>query len=76
MNHSLYKEELSDGSHSGVKWKCPNIHDLVNILEKLKLDLILENVIDKRLTKLDNLSVTQLREECACRNLEKKGKKV
>ena len=73
---SLYKEERIDGSNSGVKWTCPNIHDLMSILEKVKVDLILENVFDKCLTKLENLSVLQLREECAILNLNNKGKKV
>ena len=27
---SLYKEKHSDGTQSGVKWTCPNIHDLKN----------------------------------------------
>ena len=73
---SLYKEERLDGSNTGVKWKCPNIHDLVNILKKLKLELILDNLFDKRMSKLEDLSVIQLHEECECLNLDKKGKKV
>ena len=27
------KEERIDGSNSGLKWSCPNIHDLMNILK-------------------------------------------
>ena len=75
-SHSLYQEERLDGSHTGVKWRCPNIHDLVNILKKIRIELILDNVFDKRMTKLEDLSFVQLREECDCLNLDKKGKKV
>ena len=74
--YSLYKEEKIDGTNSGVKWSCPNIHDLVTILEKLKIELILDNVFDKRLSKLEDLSVAQLKEECQSNNLEKRGTKV
>ena len=49
---------------------------MVNILEKIKVDLILDNVFDKRLSKLEDISVVQLREECAILNLDKKGKKA
>ena len=73
---SMYREEKADGSKSGVKWTCPNIHDLVRILDKVKVDLILENVFDKRLTNLEKLTVTQLREECFSHNLDKKGTKI
>ena len=59
-----------------MKWRCPNIHDLVNILKKLELDLILDTVFDKRLSKLEDLCVIQLREECECLNLDKRGRKV
>ena len=72
----LYKEEKVDGSSSGVKWSCPNIHDLFNILRSVQVDLILQSVFDKRLVKLENLSVLQLKDECSTRNLEKTGKKV
>ena len=74
--NSLYREERLDGSNSGVKWTCPNIHDLMNILEKVKVDLILDTVFNKRLSKLEDLSVVQLREECAILNIDKKGKRV
>ena len=73
---SLYREERSDGSSSGVKWSAPNIHDLMKILNKIKVDLILDNVLDKRLTKIEKLPVVQLREECVGLNLHKTGKKV
>ena len=59
-----------------MKWSCPNIHDLVNILEKVKVELILDNVFDKRLSKLDDITLVQLREECAILNLDKKGRKA
>ena len=72
----LYKEEKIDGTNSGVKWTCPNIHDLVTILDKLQIELILDNVFDKRLSKLEAISVVQLREECQQRNLNKSGSKV
>ena len=74
--YRLYREEKIDGSNTGVKWSCPNIHDLMNILQKIQVDLILENVFDKRLSKLDQLSVVQLREECQSRNLSRNGSKV
>ena len=76
LHFSLYKEEYSDGTHSAVKWKCPNIHDLKNILDKIDLAKILGNVCDKRLTSLGELSVVQLRDECEKLNISKKGKKV
>ena len=72
----MFKEEKSDGTSAGVKWNCPNIHDLMRILEKVKVDLILDNVFDKRLSKVEDLSVTQLCDECGQLNLERKGKKV
>ena len=72
----LYREENCDGTNSGVKWSTPNIHDLMKILMKVKVDLILDNVVDKKLSKVENLSVVQLREECGLLNLDKKGKKV
>ena len=72
----LYKEERIDGSNSGVKWSCPNIHDLMNILRKLEIDQILDDVVDKRLSRLEDLLAVQLHEECVCHNLDKKGKKV
>ena len=73
---SLYKEEKIDGTNSGVKWSCPSIHDLMNILKNLKLKLILEDVFDKRLTKLEDLPMIQLKDECTSRNLQKSGRKV
>ena len=72
----LYQEEQMDGSSSGVKWRCPNIHDLMEILKKLQIELILDNVFDKRMSKVEDLSVVQLREECVGLSLDKKGKKV
>ena len=59
-----------------MKWSCPNIHDLMTILEKLKLELILDTVFDKRLSTLEKLSVAQLREECQVKNLDRSGNKV
>ena len=59
-----------------MKWSSPNIHDLITILEKIKLDEILENVFDKRLSPLEKLSVLQLREECLFNNLDKSGTKA
>ena len=76
MNCSLYKQEKIDGSNSGVKWSCPNIHDLMTILEKIPVDNILENVFDKRLSSLDKLSIVQLREECQNNNLQTTGSKM
>ena len=73
---SLYKEEKIDGAHSGVKWTCPNIHDLQNILEKIQIDKILQTVFDKRLMKIEDIPSVQLKEECSLRNLSTKGKKV
>ena len=73
---SLYKEQTIDGSNTGVKWSCPNIHDLMTILDKIQLELILDNVFDKRISKLEQLSVVQLREECQCNNPNKHGNKV
>ena len=74
--HRLYKEERIDGSNSGLKWSCPNIHDLMNILKHIKVDMILDTVVDKRLSCLKDLTVVQLREECIQRDLDKSGKKV
>ena len=76
LNYSLYKEERNDGSQSSVKWTCPNIHDLADILAKVEVDRILDNVCDKRLTNISQLPVVQLRDECAKLNLSKLGKKV
>ena len=73
---SLYREENNDGTNSGVKWSTPNIHDLMKILLKIKIDLILDNVVDKRMTRVDDLPVVQLRDECEKLNLDKKGNKV
>lgn len=75
-NFRLYKEERTDGSHSAVKWTCPNIHDLKNILDNVQIDRILTNVCDKRLSKLSELQVTQLRDECSKLKLSPKGRKV
>ena len=72
----MYKEEKIDGSNTGVKWSCPNIHDLIDILENVKVDLILDNVFDKRLSRIEDLSIVQLRDQCASMNLPKTGKKV
>ena len=72
----LYQEERVDGSTSSVKWMCPNIHDLKNILEKVEVDKILETVCDKHLTTLSEIPVIQLRDECEKLNLSKKGLKV
>ena len=74
---SLYKEEYSDGSHSGVKWSCPNIHDLKTILDKVDLHRVLDQVCDKRLMPLSHLSVIQLKDdECSKLNLSTKGLKA
>ena len=73
---SLYKEQYSDGSNSAIKWSCPNIHDLKDILEKVQIDKILHSICDKRLTSLKDLPVVQLRDECEKLNLSKKGRKV
>ena len=73
---SLYREESSDGKQSAVKWTCPHIHDLTNILYKIKVDEIMENSFDKRLSNIADLTVVQLREECAMLNLKKTGNKV
>ena len=72
----LYREEKCDGLNSVVKWSTPNIHDLMKILMKIKVDVILDNVVDKRMTKVENLPVIQLRDECEKLDLEKSGKKV
>ena len=48
----------------------------MTILEKIKLDEILENVFDKRLSPLEKLSVLQLREEYLFNNLDKSGTKA
>ena len=74
--YTLYKEEYSDGTHSSVKWSCPNIHDLKNILDKVNLDNILESVCDKRLSSLSDLPLIQLKDECDKLKISKKGKKV
>ena len=52
------------------------IHDLMNILKNIKVDLILDNVFDKHLSKLEDLSMVQLKDECTSRNLYKTGRKV
>ena len=48
----------------------------MSILEKVQVDLILDNVFDKRLSPIDKLSIQQLREECVANNLEKTGSKI
>ena len=73
---SLYKEERTDGSNSYVKWNCPNIHDLMNILEKVELEQVIGSVCDKRWTEISELPVIQLRDECMKLQLSKNGKKV
>ena len=65
-----------DGVNSGVKWTCPNIYQLVKILNNVQVDNILNAVFDKRLTKVSDLTVIQLREECLQRGLPNRGKKV
>ena len=72
---SLYQEERTDCSHSAVKWASPNIHDLKNILEKVEIHKILHTVCDKRLSAVDKLPMTQLRDECVKLQLNAKGKK-
>ena len=69
----LYTQERIDGTQSSVKWTCPNIHDLINILERIKIANIVDEEFDKRLTRIQDLTVVQLREECALRNLSTKG---
>ena len=72
---SLYREERVDGVNSAVKWTCPNIYQLEKILNNVKVDNILLDVFDKRMSKIEDLTVPQLREECLHRNLSNKGKK-
>ena len=72
----LYREERNDGTQSSVKWSCPNIHNLTHILQRIEVDKILDNSCDKRLSKISDLTVVQLREECAMLNLDKTGNKV
>ena len=48
---------------------------MINILERIKIGNILEEEFDKRLTDIGHLTVVQLREECAIRNLRSKGNK-
>ena len=48
----------------------------MNILKKIEIDKILDPVFDKRLSLPEELSVVQLREECASLNLSRKGIKV
>ena len=50
-----------DGSNSAVKWSCPNIHDVTNIFDKIQVDEILDPVVDKRLSNIEDLTVLQLR---------------
>ena len=45
-------------------------------MERVKVDLILDNVFDKRLSKLEDINVVQLREECVLFNLDKTGRKA
>ena len=65
-----------DGVNSGVKWTCPNIYQLVKILDTVHVDKILVSVFDKRLTKIEDLTVIQLRQECMRRHICSKGNKV
>ena len=76
MIFSLYREEQNDGSQSEVKWSCPNIHDLKNILDKVDVRKIINPVCDKRLTAISQIPVVQLRDECEKLKLSKHGKKV
>ena len=48
----------------------------MKILQNVRVENILLNVFDKRLTKVADLTVVQLKEECLNRNLSNKGKKV
>ena len=56
---------------SSVKWKTPNIHDLMNILRQVDIEKIFDSVFDKHVSEISELSVIQLREECSSRNLSK-----
>ena len=73
---SLYREERLDGVNSSVKWSCPNIYQLMKILKKVQVENILLDVFDKRMSKIADLTVVQLRDECTSRNLCSKGRKV
>ena len=59
----ILKKELME-TDSAVKWSCPNIHDLINILDRIKLQNILDEECDRRLSDIHHLNVVQLREEC------------
>lgn len=49
--------------------------DLRRIIEQLQLHNVLENRNDRRYVSIESLTISQLKDELASRNLEKKGKK-
>ena len=56
---SLYREERIDGVNSGIKWNCPNIYQLMKILNNVDVKEILLSVFDKRMSKIHDLTVVQ-----------------
>ena len=58
------------------KWTTPTIHNLYKIFEDLNIDAILESECDKRKSRIQELSVPQLKHECTARNINNQGKKV
>lgn len=58
-----------------IWWISDEGDDLRWIIEQLQLHNVLENRNDRRYVSIESLTISQLKNELASRNLEKNGKK-
>ena len=66
----------NDEKYQVERWTTPVIFEIYKIFEDLNIEKVLDNVLDKRKSEINNLSKKQLIDECKKQELPVDGKKV
>ena len=60
----FFSPERALTNHSRLRWSALNVHQLDTVIERFRIDNVLESVYDNRLSRIENLGKAQLIEEC------------
>ena len=71
----FFSPERTLSNNSRLRWSTLNVHQLDTVIERFRIENVLEALYDRRLTRIENLSKTQLVEECKKASLKHTGLK-
>ena len=62
--YRFFSPERTLSNNTRLRWSTLNVHQLDTVISKFRIHNVLDSVYDKRLRRIENLSKSQLVEEC------------